>query len=176
MKFERSTPEVYFSRDPFTLVDRGAIAELKALASQNPSRRVRLCAHPNAEDLLHQMLIVQLKGAYIRPHKQLGKSKSFHMIEGDVAVVFFDDSGEVARTAELSASRENGAVFFRFPASVYHSLVPRSDSLVFFEVTTGPFRQGDTIFAPWAPGYDLHEAASAYWDDLVGKIIGGDPR
>ena len=38
--------------------------------------------------------------------------------------------------------------------SVYHSFIIESDSVFFLEITQGPFKRKDTIFANWAPKDD----------------------
>ena len=71
----------------------GNFGAAKALG--NTRERVRLCTHQSVEDAVHEMLIVHIKGTYIRPHKHPNKSESFHIIEGNLDVVVFDDAGDL---------------------------------------------------------------------------------
>src|SRR5207247_7893851 len=79
--------EVRYAIEAVITVDAEDVAQLKREAQRNPRRRVRLCAHGGIDDSLHEMLIVHANNTYVRPHRHLGKSESFHVIEGDVEVV-----------------------------------------------------------------------------------------
>ena len=90
--------EVRYATDAIVLVDGGDVADLKRAAEENARRRVRLCAHHSRDDRLHEMLIVHTHDTYVRPHKHLGKSESFHIIEGDVDVVAGGEVGDETAT------------------------------------------------------------------------------
>ena len=47
--------------------------------------------------------------------------------------------------------RSGKPFYYRVAESLYHTLLIRSEAAVFHEITNGPFRPGDTEFAPWAP-------------------------
>jgi cupin fold WbuC family metalloprotein len=143
--------EVLYAEDPIVTVDAAAIEALKRGAMANPRRRIRLCAHRGVGDSLHEMLIVHTRDTYVRPHKHVDKCESFHVIEGDVDVVIFDDEGEVAEVIGMGSVHSGRRFFYRIADPLYHTLLIRSDVLVFHETTPGPFRREQTIFAPWAP-------------------------
>src|SRR5204862_7175921 len=73
----------------------GGVGMVKGTGTTNARRRARLCAHPNPDDPLHEMLIVLDRGTYVRPHRHAGKSESFHVIEGELDVVLFAYDGPV---------------------------------------------------------------------------------
>ena len=101
MNWVEFNSEVFYSSDDIIKVDRAGINQLQQKAQQGPRNRSRLCSHRGVDDPLHEMLIVHEKGIYVRPHKHVGKSESFHVIEGDVDIVLFDDAGgEVAPGAD----------------------------------------------------------------------------
>src|SRR5687768_8037033 len=87
--------EVLIAATPIVTVSPADIEALKALALQNPRKRIRICTHKDTADPLHEMLIVHTRDTYVRPHKHLNKSESFHVIEGTVDVVIFNESGDV---------------------------------------------------------------------------------
>ena len=117
----------------------------------NARRRLRLCAHPDSEDRLHEMLIVHMQGAYVPPHKHLNKSESFHIIDGMLKVFLFDDEGRVTETIQMGEPASGQVFFYRLASPRYHSVLPQSEFVVFHEVTNGPFDHQDTLIAPWAP-------------------------
>jgi cupin fold WbuC family metalloprotein len=154
MDFIRETDEVYRSRGPITQVTADDIAFLKTRAASNPRRRVRLCAHQDSEDRLHEMLIVHAQAAYVPPHKHLNKSESFHIIEGLLTVFLFSDEGVVVKVIPMGGIGSGRVFYYRLSASFYHTVWPESEFVVFHEVTNGPFDRKDTINASWAPAED----------------------
>ncbi|HVZ23104.1 MAG TPA: WbuC family cupin fold metalloprotein [Vicinamibacterales bacterium] len=170
MRAKTESAEVLYATDRIVTVDRAAVEELKRAASRNPRGRIRLCAHPDVDDRLHEMLIVHNRQAYVRPHKHLGKSESFHVIEGDVDVVIFDDDGAVADVIPMGAYGSGRAFFYRIATPIYHTLLIRSDVLVFHEATNGPFDRADTMFAPWAPE-DSHPQEVQVFLTRVNQVV-----
>lgn len=158
--------EVLYPVDEIVIVDQGAVDRLKAKAHQNPRRRIRLCAHRSVDDVLHEMLIVHTRDTYVRPHKHLAKSESFHVIEGHVDVVLFTDGGAVRDVIRMAPFASGLPFFYRIDTPVFHTLLIRSDVLVFHETTSGPFRRSDTVFAQWAPEDSDLEATARFLADL----------
>ena len=154
LDFIKQNEEVFYTRRSVTTVGPAEINFLKAAAAGNSRRRARLCAHPDMDDALHEMLIVHMGGTYVRPHKHLGKSESFHMIEGALKVFLFSDEGQLEDTIELGALETGRRFFYRLSTPKFHSVLPESDIVVFHEVTNGPFDRADCVFAPWAPAED----------------------
>lgn len=145
------TDEVLFTEAAITAVGRDELEFLKQRAGLNRRKRIRLCAHADVTDAVHEMLIVHAREAYVRPHKHLNKSESYHLIEGEAALLTYADDGTVRGTIRLSEHPDAGAVFCRIAGGVYHTLVFLSEHVVFHETTNGPFKRDETIYAPWAP-------------------------
>lgn len=150
-KYLSLNPEVLYSKDGLTTIDRSDIDLFKQLSSRNPRKRIRLCAHHSPDDRLHEMLIVHERGAYVRPHRHPGKTESTHIIEGLVDVVVFDDSGQIESVIHMGDYASGRTFYYRMAVPVFHTLIIRSSVLVFHETTNGPFDRRDTVFAPWAP-------------------------
>ena len=149
--YQKQNSEVLYSKEALTISDQLDIEKLKLLSAFNPRKRIRLCTHLNQMDLLHEMIIVHEKSAYVRPHKHLGKSESTHIIEGIVDVVLFDDEGRIAEVIGMGDYASGKPFYYRLATPLYHTLIIRSEVLVFHETTNGPFDIKTTIFAPWAP-------------------------
>ncbi len=162
--------EVRYATDAIVLVDAADIACLKRAAAENARRRIRLCAHHSVDDRLHEMLIVHTSDTYVRPHKHGGKSESFHVIEGDVDVVIFDDGGGVTEVIRMGAFASGRPFYYRIAGPLFHTLLIRSDVLVFHETTSGPFRRADTVFAPWAPDEGDPAAVRRYLTELDARL------
>jgi cupin fold WbuC family metalloprotein len=94
---------------------------------------------------------VLIEGAYVGPHRHLKppKSESFLILEGELALLAFDDSGGVLTTTVLGRKAVPGA---DIAAGIWHTLVVVSPHAVIFEVKPGPYDPiSDKDFAAWAP-------------------------
>ena len=126
MRTRTESPEVLYADDPIVTVDAGDIASMKRAAENNPRRRIRLCAHRSVDVPVHEMLIVHTSDTYVRPHKHLGKTESFHVIDGEVDVVIFSDDGAVADVIPMGPFQSGRAFFYRIADPLYHTLLIRS--------------------------------------------------
>lgn len=147
----RGGPEAFYADEPLPVVGRADIDALKRAVPATALKRSRLCLHSGAEDQLHEMFIVLSSATYIRPHLHRGKVESLLVLEGEADAVFFDEGGEIDRAIRLSDYRSGGQFFYRIAAGIFHTLVLRSETLVFQEATLGPFDRSDTVMAPWSP-------------------------
>ena len=162
MKLNKVNEEVFVAQDPIVRLGDEDIAFLKRQAQANPRKRARICAHRTNDDPLHEMVIAIAAASYIHPHRHLGKSESFHIVEGDVDVVVFDDAGDIVEVLELGPRGSGRQFFYRLSESAFHTLLIRSDVLVVHEVTNGPFARDTTVLAPFAPTEDRTEEAARY--------------
>jgi len=160
------------TKDDIAKIDRSDIEWLKAQAAKNPRERVRLCAHLDTDDVVHEMLIVHSKGTYVRPHKHPGKTESFHLIEGALDIVIFEESGEILEHIPMGDYTTGGRFFWRLSSSYYHTVIPRTDTVVFHETTSGPFDPKTSKFdAPWSPEEGQDDAIKQYAGDLERAIL-----
>ena len=177
MRTRQFNDEVLFSDVPTAKFDSQDMDFLKAKAATNPRKRIRVCAHLDVEDTLHEMFIVHAKDTYVRPHKHLNKSESIHVIEGSLDMIIFDETGSVAEIVQLGDYSSGKQFYYRSSESLFHTLLISSEILVFHETTNGPFDRSDTVWAPWAPEYgdpesekqwmeQLNQIAAKYYDQL----------
>lgn len=169
-KYRYLNPEVLYSRAAITTADRADIESFKLTAGKNERKRIRLCTHSDAKDPLHEMLIVHEREAYVRPHRHPGKTESMHVIDGLVDVIVFDEAGQVQRIISMGGFSSGRTFYYRMAAPVFHTLMIRSDVLVFHETTNGPFDRKDTVFAPWSPEDGDPQGIDAFMTALEEKI------
>jgi len=143
--------EVLYSIDEVTWFSELDIVDLKKRASANARNRVRVCVHRSPQQLVHEMLIVHGASCYIRPHKHPKYCESMTVLEGYASVFLFDDYGNVTKRVEMGPPGSGDNFYQNMPSNVYHSMVIKSEYLVFFEVTQGPFTPQSSVFPPWAP-------------------------
>ncbi len=144
--------EIFYADQPTILINPEKIKILKNNALKSNRQRCRLCAHQEMSDLRHDMFIVNNRDTYVRPHKNFNKSsKSFHVIEGAMDVILFDEEGQVTNIFPMGNYQSGLNFFYRTSVRLYHTLLIQSDEIVFLESTNGPFKKTDTVYAPWAP-------------------------
>ena len=171
MKTDQINEEVLYVADDIVKADANDIEGLKQKAKLNLRRRIRICAHKDVKESIHEMLIVHEKSCYVHPHKHIGKTESFHIIEGLVDIIIFHENGEINKTISMGDYASGRKFFYRLPPSHYHTLIIQSDVLVFHEVTKGPFDPKNTILAPWAPPETNVDKVSKFME-LIANSIG----
>lgn len=143
--------EVFYPEDEVVLINSLDLDEMKRLALLNPRQRVRLCTHRTPNDPLHEMFIIHTQGCYVRPHKHLGKSESMTVLEGEVDVVLFHEDGSIRDVVSMGVPGSGRIFYQRLSDPIYHTLIIRTEFLVFKECTEGPFLRENTVFPDWAP-------------------------
>ena len=142
---------VYRNQDEVIEIDAVWIERLKQAARQEKLGRARLCLHLSQDDLVQEMLIAFCRGSYIRPHRHIAKSESFHVVEGELLVVLFESDGKPIREISLGPLGSGKNFIYRLASDTWHTVVPLSDYVVIHETTTGPWNPSETQVAPWAP-------------------------
>ena len=122
------------------------------------------------DDIVHEMLIVHTRDTYVRPHKHIGKSESFHIIEGTANVIIFTDTGAIRDIVELGDSISGRNFYFRINQPYYHTLQIVSEFIIFHETTSGPFNRSDTVFPTWAPQGDDAGAVESFMHKISSEI------
>jgi len=167
MKFQQINHEVFYTTDEITIVSKNDITFLKTKAFESPKKRARLCTHLDSSDRLHEMLIALGKDTYIQPHKHFHKSESFHIIEGRLAIIIFDDYGNITEIVTMGDYLSGDTFYYRLVGDYFHTVVVFSEYAVFHEATNGPFNSEDTIYAVWAPRENQNEAKMVYMDSIA---------
>jgi cupin fold WbuC family metalloprotein len=178
MQIKRISDEVFYAEGEIVTLAAPDLDFLKSQTRSNPRRRARLCTHTGVGDLLHEMIIINVRDTYVRPHKNTNKPKSFQIIEGMMDVVVFDDSGEARSVTRLGSYGSGFPYYFRLHKTCYHTLRTISDLVVFQETTIGPFQPGDTVFAPWAPEDEKRDECARFLeriDRAVDRMMSAKP-
>ena len=170
MKFNKFNDEVFYAGDRIIKVSKKDIFQLKQFARQTTRQRGRLCAHKDIESSVHEMLIVHEKGAYVRPHMHMGKSESFHVIEGEAGIVIFSADGAILDLIEMSDYSGGKVFYYRLSEPLFHTVIIKSEVVVFHETTNGPFRREDMVFADWSPPDNEVEATNRFLKNLSNQI------
>ena len=170
MRWLQSNKSVYTASSDIVEIDLDDVFMLKNQVRNTQDKRVRICAHQQSYDSLHEMLIVIQQGSYVRPHKHVNKSESFHIIEGALDIVIFDDFGNILKVISMGDFQSGKCFFYRLACSHFHTIVLKTELVVFHETTNGPFQKEDTIYAPWAPSQDNFCQVDSFLNGLAFQI------
>jgi cupin fold WbuC family metalloprotein len=170
IELKRINDEIFVAKESIVSLGDEETSFLKSQAMHSQRYRARICVHKNNEDALHEMIIAISSQSYIHPHKHIGKSESFHIIEGSVDVVIFDDVGEITNIVKLGEPGSGRSYFYRLSESKFHTLIIHSNILVMHEVTNGPFDKEQTILASFAPTEGDESAVRNYIQYLNGEV------
>lgn len=155
----------FFATDPTQIVDRAVIEELLAESRARGRCNARVCLHDSPEAAFHQMIILEWEDSYFPPHRHPTKGESIHIIQGQLAMVTFDQAGDVQISTVLG---HNGEIICRVGPGDWHFTCPLTDYVIYHEIKPGPFRgEADREFAPWAPKAD--EPKGDFYDRIFDR-------
>jgi cupin fold WbuC family metalloprotein len=166
-RLRQVSPEVLYSDGGFLAVDRDILRHLKKIALGSPKRRCRLCFHGSSDDLQQEMLIVMNRASYVCPHRHHLRAETLAVVEGTCETLLFDEHGRLTDVLPMSSAAEGGCFFYKMPSGIFHTLIFRSEWLVFLETTIGPFDPSASEAAPWAPPETDTAAGHAYLSSLL---------
>lgn len=161
---------IFFDKADFITINYKDVNVLKDYASEVISKRSRYCLHSSCDDEIQEMIIAFYKKSYIRPHKHVNKTESYHIIEGELVVCFFNDRGDIIEKIFLGSYNQSKTFFYRLASDKWHSVIPISDYVVIHEVTKGPYNLNETLFPPWAPLNHENEKIEAFLNRIRTKI------
>jgi cupin fold WbuC family metalloprotein len=165
------TTEAYEVNDSLVHVSSDELNFLSEAINKSPRRRSRICTHKSVNERLHEMFVIYSKDTYVRANRHHGKDESVFVIRGEADFIFFSDDGRITQVVHMGDVKSGKAYYCRVPAEVYHTIIIRSDEIVLFEATPGPFNPADTSYADWAPPESDKAAVSAYIAGLDRQII-----
>ena len=165
--FMKSDNVFFFKKNHENIIDYENINFLKQKAKESFLKRARYCLHNSHSDLIHEMIIVFCKNSYIRPHKHLNKTESFHLIEGSMLIFFFDDLGNIDNKILLDVSKKSKPFFYRLVTSKWHCVVPLSEFVVIHETTNGPYNEHDNIYPTWAPYNEENDKVKIFLNRIM---------
>ena len=128
------------------------------LAASSEKRRYPKLLHSPGDEF-NCVFNFMMQDSYMQPHLHPGEEKIeiIHLIQGKVAVIFFDDQGVVKKYIML----ENGGIdFIEVPAFTWHTYVILTDYAVTYETMMGVYKPETwKKFSDWSPqegGDDCH--------------------
>jgi cupin fold WbuC family metalloprotein len=151
-------------------IDNNFADTISAKAQSSPRLRMNYNYHPQLDDLLQRMLNAMEPGTYIQPHKHQDPDKTevFFCLRGRIAVVEFDDEGEIKDYFVLDTKSGNYAS--EIPPRTWHTVISLESGSVAYEFKNGPYCPiDDKNFASWAPVEGSPDCAH-YLKTILGKL------
>jgi len=143
------------------IISHKVLDQLSLEASGSDRLRKNLNLHDDYADPCQRLFIAMEPGTYIRPHRHTAppKPECFMAVRGKLALVVFDDDGEVKQVVCFGDGCDTLAI--DLPAGVWHSIIVLEPGSIFFETKPGPYvAMSDKDFAPWAPEENSPEVGS----------------
>jgi cupin fold WbuC family metalloprotein len=110
------------------------------------------------EETVQRMINAIVPGSYVTPHKHENPDKVelFNILKGRVAVLHFNDRGDIEAMHLLEDRGLKRVV--EIPPRIYHTIIALEPSAL-FEIIQGPYNANThKQFAPWAPLEDTPRA------------------
>jgi len=133
--------------------------ETSARAKVSPRRRMNHNFHKEPADTLQRLLNAMEPYSYIQPHKHENpdKREAFFSLRGRIAVIEFDETGNMTDYTLLDPSKGNYGA--EIPERTFHTIIALDPNTVAYEIKDGPYNpDDDKNFAPWAPKEGSPEA------------------
>ncbi len=150
-------------------ISTSLLDELSEKAKKSPRKRINYNFHSDYADPINRMLNCFEIGTYIRPHKHESPDKRevFILLRGKLAVLEFNDIGDILQCTILS--HETGCLGIEIPERVWHSIICLEENTVVYELKDGPYQPiNDKNFASWSPTED-DSSCNEFLDNLTKK-------
>lgn len=169
--FENKSEEILYPvNSDIVTICQNEVKQLIENSKHTARKRMRFCSHKNPADGLHEMIIVHEKDSYVRPHKHLERSESFHIIQGRADIVIYDDTGIIREVIQMGDFHSGYDFYYRLNENLFHTMIIYSEHLVFQETTLGPFDPASSLFAPWSPTPNEDEKVEIFMKKILQDI------
>ena len=114
----------------------------------------------NPGDEFNRVVNFIMRDSYMQPHLHPGPEKieKIHVMEGKMAVLFFDDLGVVT---DVTILEQGHTEFIAVPAFTWHTYVMLSEHVISYETMMGEYAPETwKEFAPWAPQENALESST----------------
>lgn len=161
--------EVYFIKDDVVKVNASMLREMKEIAAQNLSGKIRYCFHECEEAAMQEMLFVIPEFGYSRPHMHRDVAESHVILDGEGYCILFDLYGGITDYFKVSP---NEYFTYRIQKGIFHMVIPVTMQMVIYEIREGRFEKDTNIYAKWAPNEKEKGEVEQYKAKVLEEIRG----
>ena len=124
------------------------LEKIKMAAEEAPLRRARYCLHQTHDDKVQEMVIAYCYDSKIPIHRHRNKSESFHIIEGEIEALFYDDEGNITKKIKMGPMGSGMPFLLRMSSECWHSARLLTNYVIIHETVAGPFiKEEDEIMS-----------------------------
>lgn len=120
---------------------------LGVVSEASGNGKARLCLHPSPEETEQQMIVALSKACSDQIHFHPEKSETVIWVKGEAEHRKFDARGTLTESTLLGPS---GHRYVHTPPRIPHHTVVKSEIVIFFEISKGPFGPNSTIPADFS--------------------------
>ena len=167
MTIIKKNNEIYLckERKNFNTISKKNLNFIKKKALVSKRKRARICVHKNENEPIHEMFIYHPKNTYVRPHKNLLYDESFLLIEGRADLIIFNENGKIKNVVKIDKNN----FYYKLKKNIYHMQIFYKNS-IFFEVTKGPFKKKNNIFARWSPDEKIKSSITSFQNKISKEL------
>lgn len=143
----------FFENQNIITIEFPDLEKLKKSASEAPLRRARYCLHHSHSDTVQEMVIAFCKDSIVPIHRHNNKSESYHIIEGELEILFYDNDGKVTRTIRMGQMGLDLPFLYRLSTDEWHTIKPLTEYVIIHEITSGPFVKEENEILQIPGGY-----------------------
>ena len=142
----KKNDSVYYTKtlpSQFSFFEARALREIAKLKNEPI---IRICLHQNDNEHINEMLMVHSYPHKVGPLKQANKhSISYFAIDGFATIKQYDNDLNIIKEIIIS-SEKTEKQFCRVDAKKYRTIESHSNYFIFLEISSGPFKDEDTIW------------------------------
>lgn len=136
------------------------LEELTSSAQQSSRLRINMNIHESPAEDVQRLFLAFEPGTYIRPHRhpQAHKWELIILIEGELELLLFDDTGDIVQRMTLSDETTRAV---EIPPDTWHSYVSRRSGTLVLEIKQGAYLPtSEEDFLSMSPAENTDEAAA----------------
>lgn len=137
-----------------------ALDDLSDVAKASERLRTNLNIHESSGAAVQRLFLAFEPGTYIRPHRhpQAHKWELFILLQGELDVLLFDDSGEIVERIPLSTEATR---VIEIPPNTWHSYVSKKSGTLALEIKEGAYLPSpEEDFLSMAPAENTSQVAA----------------
>lgn len=160
---------VDFSNQDVVIVRHNQLEQFVQQSKSNiDNPRYRFCMHDSPDNTLQEMFIVRKKYDYYRPDRHHAIPETHIIMQGEEAVVLFNDCGQIIDIIFLG--EKEGVLAYRINEPIYHMTFTLSEWAVDYEVKIGPFTSESNEYPDWAPVYGEKDKIEKFMEFIACEI------
>jgi cupin fold WbuC family metalloprotein len=157
---------VYFNKENFICVGEDWLDKLTEAAIQSERQTSRLLMHNDPKEVVQEMLIAFTNRSAVTPNRCPSKSESLHVLRGEIALLVFDDSGNVVERLTMAPTGSGKPFMYRLCDTPWHAMASLTPTSVVHEVLQGPFVPSTETAPAWVGDQN------AAWRSAISELPG----